>query len=236
MSNFDVCDELEAELGRLYAAIDSGDPATPIPTCPGWTIVELTEHVRRTQTWVERMVRERQRVRLREITEYLDDPQQLVDTLRAADPNAPIWTLGADQHVRYWRRRMLHEALVHRVDVELALDRAPVIDPSVAADAIDEFLSNLSVFPWLAERLAGLDRWGDTLHLHATDDGGEWLITLRRPAFEWVHDHAKATVAVMATSPELLMLLYSRLSPDDPRLMVFGDADLLTLWQDKTDF
>jgi uncharacterized protein (TIGR03083 family) len=235
VATFDVCDELQSELARLYDAIDAADPATPVPSCPGWTVADLTEHVRGTQRWVERMVRERQRVRFRDVTENIT-PQQLVDTLRAADPDLELYWFGQDQSVRFFRRRMLDEALVHRLDVELALGRPSEIDPAIAADAVDEFLENLVAFPWLRERLAGLDRWGDSLHLHATDGAGEWLLTLREPGFEWSHDHGKATVAVQATAPELLMLAYSRLDPDDPRLVVFGDATLLQKWQEQTNF
>ena len=71
---------------------------------------------------------------------------------------------------------MLHETTVHRADAELALGVAdPVIDPVVAADGIDEFLFNLPSARRPYPHLASLPT-GASLHLHATDADGEWLI------------------------------------------------------------
>jgi uncharacterized protein (TIGR03083 family) len=222
-------------LSRLFAALAEGDAQTPVPTCPGWTFAELTAHVRGTQRWVEQIVRTGERARFREVTEDVS-PQQLVATLRAADPDESMWTLGRDQHVRFWRRRMLHEALVHRVDAELALGRDPVVEPVIAADAIEEFLDNLTNFDWLAERLATFDRWGQSLHVHSTDGEGEWVITFEAPGFVWTRRHQKATVAVLGSTGDLMMLLYGRRSPRDPRFTVFGPPALLESWQQHTSF
>jgi MDMPI C-terminal domain len=37
--------ELQAETARFAAAVHDADPAHPVPTCPAWTIAQLTEHV-----------------------------------------------------------------------------------------------------------------------------------------------------------------------------------------------
>ena len=68
----------------------------------------------------------------------------LVQTLRSADPAAPMWAWGPDQHVRFWSRRQLHETLVHRFDLELANGNPPSSPPVSLADTIDEFLGNLA--------------------------------------------------------------------------------------------
>ena len=122
-----------------------------------------------------------------------------------------------------------------RIDVEVALGRTPeASNPLIAADAIDELLDNLTAFPWLVERFADFDRWGQTLHLHAPE--GEWLIDFAAPAFDWSHQHAKASAAVTGPATALLMLLYGRTPPDDPRLTLFGDTELLGEWQRRVEF
>ncbi len=231
----DYVDEAAAEFDRLFAAIDDAGPDVAVPSCPGWTIADLTNHVRGTQRWVEAMVRRGARVRFREVTEDVS-PSQLVETLRAADPDAEIWTFGHDQHVRYWQRRMLAEALMHRVDVELALGRTPEIDPAVAADAIEELLDNLTAFAWLAEQRAGLAPAGETIHLHASDSDGEWLVEMAGSELNWSRTHAKASAAATGPGGALLMLLYGRISPADPQLTVFGDTQLLASWQEHAKF
>ena len=36
--------------------VESADPGTVVPTCPGWTLTDLTEHIGATQRWVGTMV------------------------------------------------------------------------------------------------------------------------------------------------------------------------------------
>ena len=48
------------------------------------------------------------------------------------------------------------------------------------------------------------------------------------------HGTRAAAVAVRGPVASLLLFTYGRLAPADPRLAVFGEADLLTAWQQKT--
>ncbi|GDY30065.1 maleylpyruvate isomerase family mycothiol-dependent enzyme [Gandjariella thermophila] len=169
-----------------------------------------------TYRWVEHIVRNRLQRRIRSgeaPLELPDDPtrypawltagaETLLATLRATEPETPLWTWAADRHARFWPRRVLHEAVVHRADAELALGRTPHIDPGIAVDGIDEFLTNLPYASWVAERLGELEAAGQTLHLHATDGDGEWLISLGEGGFTWTRGHAKATVAARAPTAE----------------------------------
>jgi hypothetical protein len=104
-----------------------------------------------------------------------------------------------------------------------------------AADGVGEFLAIARLGSRPSQRLAELPG-GQTVHLHATDDGldsgGEWLISLGDASYTWSHGHAKGTVAVRGPAALLLLLAYGRVKPDDERLAVFGDASLLTTWQD----
>ena len=69
-----------------------------------------------------------------------------------------------------------------------------------------------------------------TIHLHATDIDGEWLITLGPAGISFEHGHAKGDVALRGTASDLLLWCWNRVPVDD-RLEVFGDAAPLDLWR-----
>ncbi|HEY9525040.1 MAG TPA: maleylpyruvate isomerase family mycothiol-dependent enzyme [Thermopolyspora sp.] len=241
------CDAVEAEIARFVAVIEEAGPATPVPTCPGWTIAKLAKHVGITHRSVEYMVRNklRERVSPRDVPADLpadesgqvawlkDGGARLVATLRAADPGIPVWGFGGAGHVRFWSRRMLHEITVHRADAELALGADSEIAPDQAVDGIEELLYVILRVERVNERLRELGGNGETLHLHATDKDGEWMITLRPEGFTTVRGHGTGTVAVRGTASDLLLLLYGRLKPGS-RCAVYGDDALLTRWLEKS--
>ncbi|GAA4606081.1 hypothetical protein GCM10023195_21500 [Actinoallomurus liliacearum] len=119
-------------------------------------------------------------------------------------------------------------------DAEIAVGHEPHVDAATAADGIEELLENLPSFGWVAERVRELGRDGETLHLHATDGDGEWMIRPGDGGFTWERGHGKGTAAVRAATGDLLLLVYGRLRPDDERLEVFGDRDLLSAWLTAT--
>ncbi len=242
------CDAVEAEAVRFATIVAGTDPASPVPSCPGWTIADLVKHHGTSQRRVEYVVRQRsqQPVWSKDVeTGIPDDPADypawlaagigpLVATLRAADPDTPMWTNGVDQHASYWARRILYEAVVHRADAELALGRKPYVDADTAANGIDEFLMNLLCFSWVAERIRMLHRDGQTLHLHATDSVGGWAIHLQCGAFTWERGHRQGTVAVQGSTSDLLLLICGRLSASGGNFAVFGDDGLLTVWLENS--
>ena len=244
------CAALEAEIRRFLVAAEQADPAIPVPTCPGWTVADLVKHHGTTHRWIEHIVRRRAQERIwsREVDLGLPDDEAhypawlatgvgpLLATLREIDPDTPLWTWGADRHARFWPRRLLHEAAIHCADAELALGGTPRIEPDTAVDGVDEFLANLPYAHWVAPRLRQLPGDGATLHLHATDCDGEWMITIGADGFTWSRGHGKGTVAVRATASDLMLLVYGRLQASDERLTVYGDQRLLAQWLEKTAF
>ncbi|MEV0235379.1 maleylpyruvate isomerase N-terminal domain-containing protein [Nonomuraea sp. NPDC050786] len=90
---------------------------------------------------------------------------------RAADPATPNWTHGADQHVRFFPRRLLVESVVHLADAELALGGVPRIAAGIAADGIEEFLENLPHYSWIAEPVSRLRRDGERLAFDLPEAG-----------------------------------------------------------------
>ena len=158
----------------------------------------------------------------------------LLAALRSAGPLTAVWSWGPGRTSGWWARRMLHETVVHRADLELALGGDDAyVDPVVAADGIDEFLFNLPSARRPYPHLASLPT-GASLHLHATDTDGEWLIRFTDSGIAWERGHGKATAAVRGPVASLLLFTYGRRPASDPRLSAFGDESIPALWQEKT--
>ncbi|MEU0396274.1 maleylpyruvate isomerase family mycothiol-dependent enzyme [Streptomyces sp. NPDC006208] len=239
------CDGVEDLVRRFVEAVRDVDPATPVPTCPGWTFADLVKHHGTTHRWMEHLVRTRaaERVWSRDIPLDLpDDPaaypewlarsaEATLRTLRKVDPETPMWSHGAEQRVAFFPRRLLFEAQIHLADAELALGREPGIPAGAAADGIDEFLENLPHLGRIAEPVGRLP--DGSLHLSATDTGGGWTITFGSAGYAWTRCGPAAdaaTVCVQAPVADLLLLTYGRMRPDDVRFAVAGDRALLDAW------
>ncbi|MEU5952543.1 maleylpyruvate isomerase family mycothiol-dependent enzyme [Streptomyces sp. NPDC047525] len=238
-----------AETARFVTTVRGTDLATPVPGCPGWTLADLIRHTGSVQRWFATLLRARiqEPPRSREVDLHLPDQQDgyanwlaesatvAADAFAATDPNLPMWAWGADQHARFWARRMLFETLLHRADAELALGLRPAIDRAVAVDGIDEFLVNLPFAAFFAPHVVNLRAPDRTIRFRATDgDGdGDWLVRLRPDGFALATAGAEAATAdatVRGTAGDLLLLVYGRLHHDDAVLSHEGDEDLLAHW------
>ncbi len=241
------CARAEAEIARMASVAAGASPGTPVPSCPGWTMAKLVKHTGIVHRWAGHIVATRARARTeqRDIEAGLPADEAayprwlaagaapLAAALRSAGPDTVVLAWGAEQRSGWWARRMLHETTVHRADAELALGAWPDIDPVAAADGIEEFLANLPAARRPSQRLAELPA-GKSLHLHATDSDGEWLVRFGAGGVEWSRGHEKASAAVRGPAAALLLFTYGRIPGSDARLAVSGDAALLDTWQEKT--
>ncbi|CAL9359636.1 maleylpyruvate isomerase family mycothiol-dependent enzyme [Streptomyces sp. enrichment culture] len=245
------CDAVEDHTARLVAAVRDADPATPVPTCPGWTLTDLVRHLGEVCRWMDHLVSTRATARVEPDAVPLDLPgdpaaypewlarsaDAVLRTLRDAPPEAPMWSYGADAHVRFYARRLCYETAVHLADAELALGARPGVDQGTAADGIEEFLENLPYYAWVAEPIAQLGRDGAALRLRAADTGAVWTLTLGGGGFGWsTSGTGPAAVTVEAGCGELLLLLYGRYGAEDGRFTVTGDRALLDAWLAATRF
>lgn len=233
MDDLDYLATLRSDSAALAVAARLGlDP--PVPACPGWSVADLVLHTGNVQRHKATIVRERLR-RPPQATDFPAAPSSdrlidwfeegatdLAETLERADPAMPVWTFHQpDQTVRFWRRRMAHEAAVHRVDAQEAHGQvAPVTPAALAGDGVAEVLDVM--LARLRDPRAGN---GETVHLHCTDTEGEWLLTLEPDRVRVGLGHAKGDCAARGGASDLLLFLWGRLPPD--RLEVFGNAELL---------
>ncbi len=242
------CERAEKEISALSAVVaDAPDVALDVASCPGWTVADLAQHIGAVHRWATLIVETEAAARVpfpqpASPWESADGWAQwiasgatpLLTALRSAGPLTAVWSWGPGRTSGWWARRMLHETTVHRADAELALGVGdPVIDPVVAADGIDEFLFNLPSARRPYQHLASLPT-GASLHLHATDTDGEWVIRFTDSGIAWERGHEKATTAIRGPVASLLLFTYGRLPAADDRLASFGDESIPPLWQENT--
>ena len=224
--------------GGRIADLARGNLDAPVPTCPEWSLRDLVVHTGFVHRWFSAATRERTDGPPEfpsqappedgdALAEWLrSGVDDLVTVLRDLDADTPRWTwFTPDQTAGWYFRRAAQETLVHRIDAELAAGAVTDVDAELAVDGIDEMCD---VFiPASNGRPIGGD--GKTLHLHATDAAGEWLLTLRADGVDVARGHAKGDAALRAAARDLLLLVWGR----DPLGEVehFGDEAVITTFR-----
>ena len=237
MERREYLDALTAHAGALATVARAVGPDAAVPATPEWSMAKLVKHTGTTHRWAHAIVQSGEFANPGDLeldlpadeAAYPDWLEQgaaaLVTTFQSTDPDTPTWSWGVDQHVRFWCRRMAHETAVHRWDGQTAGGTPDAFAPELAVDGIAERLENLvpsmNFNPEGAQALVGT---GETMHLHATDTDGEWLLQFG-PEFTYVSEHAKGDVAVRGPVSDLLLYLIGRRGLDG--FEVFGDAGVL---------
>jgi uncharacterized protein (TIGR03083 family) len=209
------------------AARAEGNLDAEVPGCPGWDVADLTYHSGRVAdfwhamaigTSADAYVRPPRPPDDDLVAWFRSRAGELADALAAADPAASVWTYWGDRDVTFARRRTAHEIAVHAWDAaDAAASREP-IDAPLAVDGIDEF------FELFVPLEVGAPT-GDvtTIHLHATDADGEWLVSVGGGRFEVERAHAKGDLAVRGPASDLLLLVWGRIDLSADALATFGD-------------
>jgi uncharacterized protein (TIGR03083 family) len=230
----------------LVASARSAGLDARVPSCPEWDVHELVLHSGTTHRWATTLVSTRATgyaaadlgqlpVAREGIFDWFDEgAARLVDVLGSTDPEASVWSWASDQRARFWSRRMAHETAVHGWDASLAAGAARAIAADIAVDGIDEQLENVPFMLKFRPEIASLKGSGETIHLHASDTEGEWLIRLTPDGIENSRGHAKGDVAARGSASDLFLFLVGRVRPD--QLEVFGDNALLERWQREFKF
>ncbi|MCQ4211744.1 maleylpyruvate isomerase family mycothiol-dependent enzyme [Streptomyces longispororuber] len=216
-----------------------------VPTCPGWTLRDLAQHLgERRHFWavtvaagpadvpptVEPTPAPREREAL--LAWLADAFQRFLDALRTVGPDRACWTWwGASESPRTTgavARHQLQEMAVHTYDAQLTAGIPQPLPYEAALDGIDEFLSTCcaTTSPW-PHHPAKVD-------FHTTD-GHTWRLILSprgavvaRPPITGVLPAA----SVRAPAPDLVLALHGRIPLDT--LELAGDSayfDLLAEWE-----
>jgi uncharacterized protein (TIGR03083 family) len=184
----DYLAHLRAESARFRDVLSAVDPATEVPSCPGWDAAELLWHLSEVQHFWATIVGDRltdpERVDTpARATDYQAQLMQfdacrasLQDALAGVPADTEIWTwFPADQTVGFVRRRQAHEALIHRLDAELTAGKVTGMDPALATDGVLEVLEvQFSETPSWASH----DLDGPVGRVATVDTGAEWLVQI----------------------------------------------------------
>ncbi|MEA3077121.1 MAG: hypothetical protein QOF60_2029 [Actinomycetota bacterium] len=233
-------DELVEAIRREGAALSAAaahDLDAAVPSCPGWDVRQLVNHLGRVHRWATGFVRSGSaeggapfppKPDSVDLDWFAAGVEDLALALEEAEPDQPAWNFvaSAPKQVRFWARRQACETAVHRWDAQTAFGHAEPIETELALTGVDEILDL-----FLSGRQADL---GGTVHFHATDSPhGEWIVAVD-PSDGLVvgHGHEKGDVALRATAGDLLLWLWRRPVGDD-RFEVFGDTAVLDRWRDK---
>lgn len=223
----DVVERESARFGEIGAGAHLD---IAVPSCPGWDLADLTWHLAEVQYFwasiVEELlvdpgaVPELARPAAADLAGLSrDQATRLVDALRAGDPDAECWSWHADGHSVGWvRRRQAHEALIHRVDAELAVGELSPIDPELAADGVDEIL-NVMLDASDLPAWASFEPTGRTAAVETTD-GRSWAMELG-----WFRGTSPNT----GTAYDDAALRLDR-RVGNPDVVLRGDASDLDLW------
>lgn len=218
------------------------DLRVPVPSCPGWSVADLTAHMCRVWSWAASIVRTGTRADPEELPESLGGAElialaekaagQVTESLEQSDPESNCWTFGEPRTRLFWFRRQALETAVHAWDAQRALSQPDPLDAALAADGIDEFLTVL-----LPRRVAQHPQgWtGQSLHLHSTDpqehEGleDEWMLRLGpEGAVVAERGHGKGDVALRATASSLYLWCLNRMPSTE--LEILGDSSLADRW------
>jgi len=233
---------LRADGAAVRAAVREADLAAPVPSCPGWTVTDLVDHLAGVYGFVCRHL-------VRGTTATPDpadrptrpaggDPRawwderfaELVPLLEQTPPDLPAWNWAPRARTAaFWFRRMAHETAIHRWDAQFATVNAEPIDARLAADGIAEVLDT-----WLpAGRGRHPDAPAGVVALHDRDSGYVWYARLRGDGgialldtgtlFDSAEHHERA--AAEGRASDILLALYGRVGFDV--LDLTGDERLL---------
>ena len=225
---------VDADAHLLAAAAARGLDAR-VPGCPGWSVIDLIDHVAKVYSSridiVEQKLADRWPPRrprpdgVDPLDWFRTEAARMVELLGDADPAQPATSFTRDRTVGFWIRRMAHETVIHRIDAEQAHRYESVIDPELAVDGVAE------MFEVFITRHRGEFIPGNEVVRVLTGDSS-WTARLGRLVDPRGDETPKAVLesgaepdAVLTGEPERVLLwMWGRASSDE--VMVSGDADL----------
>ena len=204
---------LDDATSRFADAAASGDLESPVPTCPDWTLSDLVGHLGWVHRWAAHAVTHGtpdgnepfSGGPVAMVDWYRDSARHLVDVLTEHDADAPAWTFGPEKVAGFWRRRQVHETVVHEYDALAAVGREAdwSIAPALAWDGVDEVATLFYPRQVRLERIRPLP---GTLRLVPTD--------VESAALEI--GSADPVAELTGASSYLLLALWKRVPVEDP--------------------
>lgn len=222
---------IEAESARFSELIGATPLDAAVPSCPGWTVADLAWHLAEVQhfwgTIAGELLLDADDVVKpakppdTELPTFFDRQSLLLrNALAARHPDDACWSWhDGGNSVAWVARRQAHEALIHRIDAELAAGTMFRVDEALAADGVDEILRVMMDVDSLPE-WAVYETDGATALIELDDRSASWALDVGR--FKGTSPNSGTTYdfpAVSLIAP-----------PPTPTAVVRGAAADLDLW------
>lgn len=217
----------------------------PVPTCPGWTVLDLIAHTGMVHRWATAVLSQTDppaeadvQAQARSAVDVLDWLDEgLVDLLNAlagapADLQVFFFLKDAPPSREAWARRQCHETTMHAVDAMAArLGRPPTaaetwIRPALAADGLDELLTGF------LPRKTSAVRSADPLRVvvRPTDVEQAWTLQIGSdPAVTARQAGESADVLLTGTATALYLALWNR----GEEIEITGRTQWLATWREQ---
>jgi uncharacterized protein (TIGR03083 family) len=235
------------EQNRMLGELLRGaDWSVPVPTCPGWTLLQLLRHVGRGDRWAAQIIADRADASLDPrlvrdgkpppdvpgtIRWLSQSPLTLLAAVEAIGPGTEVSTFVGPRAAAWWIRRRLHEATVHRADAAIALGALYELSAELAADGISEWLERLADQQALGQP-PSLPA-GASLALQATDQDlaeGTWTVLGSPGGVQWTGRPGSADLSISGPATDLLLALLRRRPVEDTGISLQGDTGLWRSW------
>jgi uncharacterized protein (TIGR03083 family) len=242
----DYATALTGQNRMLAGLLQDADWSVPVPTCPGWTLLQLLRHVGRGDRWAAQIIADRVAASLdprlvREgrppadvpgaIRWLAQSPSALLAAVDAIGPGTEVSTFVGPKPASWWIRRRLHEATVHRADAAIALGVPYELPAELAADGISEWLERLADEQALGQP-PSLPA-GASLALRATDQDlteSTWTVLGRPQGVHWTGQPGSADLTLSGPATDLLLALLRRRPVEDTVISMQGDTELWRSW------
>lgn len=223
---------IRADAARI-AELSGRDDDAVIAACPGWTVRDAVVHTGEVYSHKVACMRNGRQPSTDEWdhgpgegddlrTWFTHRTDELMSELEQRGPEAPAYTWYEPlQTTAFWFRRMAHETVVHRVDVESAFDMVSAVDDDLAVDGIDEVLDWF--LDYQAEEVGPEGPGRGTVTVRTGDH--IWRVTLTPDDVQLVRDPGPADAVVSGEPSELLLWLWGR--RPEAAVTVEGDEDVL---------
>lgn len=218
---------LRLHTDRFAEVLGRADLGAPVTYCPAWSVRDLALHLGGIHQWAAHAVTHEspsfvpaepgpEAGRDEVVGWYGRSAAGLVEVLESTSPGAPAWTLDPDDRTAaFWRRRQVHETVMHVWDLEGALGTPRPYDAELAWDGVQEVAAVM--YPRQV-RLDRVEPLGRELRLVATDVDGEVSLGAGSPVE--VRDTAEVLLRLLwhradtsVLDPEATALLAGRLTP-----------------------
>jgi len=236
---------LTTEANVLASAAEEAGLDAPVPTCPGWSVIDLVLHLGEVHRWATAAVAH-QATKLSAVPNDFLGPlpereaalawfrsgaATLCDTLAVADPSIDYAAFLNDPptpRLLFWARRQTLETSMHRVDAESATGRCTGMAPEIAVDGIDEFLTGF--LP--RSRTSLHSEVARTLRVSPDYSDRSWTVTISDDLPSTVRTaEGSADCTVRGPASDIYLALWNRgsLAP----LGISGDAAVIELLRDS---